>query len=116
MANQQNIDIFQGTNRTLNLGARDASNNPVNLTGLTITWLVGFPPFVPWLSQAVITKAGAIANAAQGLFTVAMIPSDTQCLEGGNYAHQAITIDNNGNRAIVTEGQFRLRSIVERMQ
>lgn len=113
MAQTQHIDAFRETNRTVILAARDASNKPQNLTGLTITWLAGFPPLSPGCAQAVITKAGTITNAAGGLYTISLIPSDTMFLDSGNYAHQAFTTDGSGNIAVVTAGQLRLRSIVE---
>lgn len=120
MANIQNLDYYNGTSRTLNLAARDESNNRVNLTGLTISWMLGRPPFAPWLVQSVLTKAGTITNAALGLFTVSLAPGDiTLCWsgdEGGNYIHQAFTTDASGHIAVVTAGQFRLRSILQPMQ
>jgi len=113
MAQKQFVDLYQGENRTLNLIARDNSNNPTDLTGKTITWAVAYPPYDPSLRQAVITKTGTITDAVNGLFTVAIIPNDTACLTGGNYEHQAYTLDNAGSVSVVTEGTFRLRCVVQ---
>ena len=113
MASEQPLAVFAGENRTLSLQARDSSNNPSNLTGKTITWNVSFPPYSPDWRDAVITKTGTVTSASGGLYTVAILPTDTQCLMEGNYLHQAFTTDSGGSISVVTEGVFRIqRSIM----
>ncbi len=112
MSQIQDIDLYQGENRTLSLAARDSSNLPSNLTGKTISWGVSFPPYAPDWQDSIITKTGTVTDAANGLYTVAILPSDTKCLMEGNYIHQAYTTDNAGSVSVVTAGTFRLRPIV----
>jgi hypothetical protein len=109
---EQLLECFAGENRTLSLAARDNSNNPSNLTSKTVTWGVSFPPYAPDWRDAIITKTGTVTDAANGLYTVALTPSDTQCLMEGNYTHQAYTTDGTGSVSIVTEGTFRLRRTI----
>ena len=107
------VDLYQGENRTLALAARDTSNNPVDLTTKAITWEVAFPPYDPTLSQALITKTGTVTSASAGLYTVAIVPTDTSCLTPGNYMFQAFSTDNStGSVSYVTYGTFRVRPVV----
>lgn len=112
MANLQDIDIFAGENRTQTLYARNYLNIPVNLTGKTITWLVGRPPNNPGILTAVFTLSGTILSAAAGSFTVPIGPGQTQNLIAGNYMHQGQTLDTSGNIEVVVQGTFRLRALL----
>ncbi len=112
MAQNQLLDMYRGENRTFALAARDNANNPTDLTGKTVTWGLAFPPYSPDWSDAIITKTGTVTDAANGLYTVAILPSDTCYLCEGNYIHQAYTTDNSGAISVVTQGTFHLRSIV----
>ena len=113
MAQEQYLEVFRGENRTLSLAARDSSNNPKDLTGLTVTWAISFPPYMPEWNDALVTKTGTVTDATNGLYTVAITPTDTRNLEEGNYTHQAFTTDNSGSISIVTDGTFRLRSSIK---
>lgn len=114
MPQLQALDVYAQTNQTLTLYARDASNNPQDLTGMTIAWRVGFPPVDPADPDAVITKTGTVVNAAAGTFTVALVPDDTKWLPCGNYLHEAFATNNSTTAVtVVTRGRFRLRSILE---
>ncbi len=112
MSQQQYLDLYKGENRTFNLAARDNANNPSDLTGKTVTWAIAFPPYCPEWTDALVTKTGTVTDAAGGLYTVAITPSDTKCLSDGTYTHQAYTTDNSGSVSVVTEGTFRLRATV----
>ncbi len=112
MAQEQFLDVFRSENRTLTLAARDNSNNPSDLTGKTVTWVLAYPPYDPDCPEGIITKTGTVTDATGGLFTIAIAPTDTRYLSAGNYTHQAYTTDTNGSISLVTEGTFRLRSVV----
>lgn len=112
MPNVQPIDIYAGENRTQVLYARDYLNVPVNLTGMTITWMVGRPPNNPGTLTAVFTLPGTIVNAAAGSFSVPIGPGETENLIAGNYLHQGETLDASGNIAVVVTGRFRLRALI----
>ncbi len=113
MAQDQYLDIYVGENRTLALAARDSSNTPSNLTNKTVTWGIAFPPYSPDDYVPIITKTGTVTDAANGLYTVAILPADTKWMCGGNYTHQAYTTDNTGSISLVTVGTIRLREIIQ---
>ena len=112
MAQNQLLEMFRGENRTFSLAARDYANNPSNLTGKTVTWKIAFPPYEPDWPEAIFTKTGTVTDAANGLFTVAVVPADTFYLSEGNYTHQAYTTDTSGSVSLVTEGLFHIRPVV----
>lgn len=111
MPSLQWLDVFQGEDRTLALEARDNSNNPTDLTGQTVTWGVGFPPYDPTLAMTIVSKTGVVTDAAGGLYTVTLDPGDTASLQPGNYVHQAFTTDGStGAISYVTVGTLRVRA------
>lgn len=109
--NVEHFDVYSGENRTLTLHARDSSNAAVSLTGKTTTVYVGRRPNDPDVESAVFTKTGTTISASAGTFSIAITPSDTSDL-GGDYIHQAKTVDSSGNVAVVSTGRFRVRSDV----
>lgn len=111
MANVQNLDIYAGTNQTLTIAGRDASNVVATLTGKSVSVYVGVPPNDPTNRTAVITKAATVVSTVSGTFSVAMTPSDTQGMQG-DYRYQALTLDGSGNVAVVANGRFRIRPIL----
>lgn len=111
MANLQNLEVFAGENRTLSLAARNASNAPVNLTGGTVVWYVGRGPRWPYSPYPLITKTATLTTPASGLFTVALVPGDTECM-AGEYTHEAhATI--GGNTTVVCRGSLVIRATME---
>ncbi len=92
MSNVQDLTMFAGETRTLTMHARDASNNVQDLTDLDVSWRAG-----RWLGddliRPVLVKEGTVIDAAAGIFTVTLEPSDTMPLQG-NFEHEAFaTID-----------------------
>jgi len=110
--NVQHLEVFAGDNRTFTLFARDYSNLPVNLTGLTINWNVGRRPNDPTNWTPLFTKTGTIVSAPAGSFTVAVLPADTTSIFIGDYQHMAQTVDAQGNVTTVCVGRFRVRPAI----
>lgn len=107
--NVQHLEVFAAEDRTSTLYARDASNAAVSLTGKTVSWSVGRSPRNLDSTWPIFTKAGTVTDAANGVFTVPVTPSDTRYLRG-DYEHQAeTTVTASGLKAIVTIGRFRVR-------
>lgn len=111
MANIQPLDVYSGADETKTLYARDSSNNPASLTSKTVTWYVGRSPWRPDCSNALITKTGSVVSASAGTFTVAILASDTQYMNG-DFEHMAHTTDGSGNIAVVCQGRFRIRPVL----
>jgi hypothetical protein len=102
--------LFAGTNKTFTLYARDDSNVPLSLTGGTIQWRVGKGPSNPNSNWPVFTKTATITDSANGVYTVAVTPSDTQFMEG-DYEHEAwLTI--SAVVSVVTTGRLRIRPYI----
>ena len=115
MAQQQDLDVYVGENRTFSLAARDSTNTPVNLTNLTVTWGIAFPPYSPDDYCPIFTKTGTVTDAANGLYTVAVTPTDTKGLDDGDYVHQAYTTDTNGSVALVTAGVLHMHAMIRQL-
>jgi len=113
MAQVQHLDMYAGESKTFTLYARDASNLPVNLSGLTISWTVGRRPNDPTNRTGVFTKSGTIVSAPAGSFTVPVANADTQNLFPGIYQHIAETTDSQGNIEVVCVGRMRVRSNIQ---
>lgn len=110
--NLQPLDVYQGTNQTLTLFARNASNGVQSLTGMTLAWRVGYPPIDPNNPDSVLTKTGTISSASAGSYTVAIVPADTTYLEG-DYLHETFaTLTSTGVITVVNRGRFRVRPIL----
>lgn len=108
MANRQHLEVFAGTDATLTINGRDASNAAVSLSGKTIAWYVARPPLHPDNTSAIFSKVGTATITASGVFTVTVDAADTTALEG-DYAHQAKTTDGSSDVAVVCSGRFRVK-------
>lgn len=104
MSNVQNFDITAGETRTLTMYARDADNAVQSLSGLTVQWRVGAPPWDPSSDSPTLTKTTSIVSASAGSFTVALTYDDTYLLEG-DFLHQAVT----SSGLVVVTGRLRVR-------
>ncbi len=108
MAYVRHLDEYAGVDRTWLLFARDSSNEPIDITGYTVTWYVGRSPFRPDNSTAIITKTGTLSSPSIGGFQVSVTPSDTQYLNG-DYEHMAFATSGAGAVSVVTTGRMRFR-------
>lgn len=104
MSSVQNFDITAGETRTLTMYARDADNAVQSLSGLTVQWRVGAPPWDPSSDSPTLTKTTTIVSASAGSFTVALTYDDTYLLEG-DFLHQAVT----SSGLVVVTGRLRVR-------
>jgi hypothetical protein len=104
MPNVQNFDIVAGETRTLTMYARDPDNAVQSLSGLTVQWRVGQPPWDPARETPTLTKTTTIVSAAAGSFTVALTYDDTYQLEG-DFLHQAVT----SSGLVVVTGRLHVR-------
>lgn len=104
MANVQNFDITSGETRTLTMYARDPDNAVQSLSGLTVQWRVGQPPWDPRRETPTLTKTTTIISAAAGSFSVSLIYDDTYQLEG-DFLHQAVT----SSGLVVVSGRLHIR-------
>lgn len=104
MANVQNFDMASGESRTFTMYARDADNAVQSLSGLTVQWRVGKPPWDPTTTTPTFTKTASIVSAAAGSFTVTLDYNDTYQLQG-DFLHQAVT----SSGLVVVTGRLHIR-------
>jgi hypothetical protein len=81
--NNQNAYLYAGDNAVLNYAITDESNNPLNLTGASLTYIIAAHDG----AAAIITKTTAdggitVTNAAGGLLSVSLASADTTNLSG----------------------------------
>jgi hypothetical protein len=81
--NNQNAYLYAGDNAFLNYAITDESNNPLNLTGSSLTYVIAANEG----GAAIVTKTTAngginVTNAAGGLLTVSLVSADTTNLSG----------------------------------
>jgi len=104
VANVQNFDIVAGETCTLTMYARDRNNAVQSLSGLTVQWRVGTPPWDPTSDRPVLTKTGSIVSASAGSFTVSLTYDDTYNIQG-DFLHQAVT----SSGLVVVSGRLHVR-------
>ncbi len=105
--NIQHLEVSAGEDRTLTVYARDASNNPADLTNKSIALYVGQGPWHPDRTAPLITYVGTATDAPNGVFTVPVLASDTR-YRGGDYRYVARTTTSGGNVKTVSQGRFRI--------
>lgn len=109
--NIENVTMFAGEDRMLTFHGRDSSNNPVSLTGKTVTWYLGYDPLYRAQPTSLFTKTGVVTVAASGTFTVELDAADTVNM-AGDYEHMAKATSGAGDVAIIVAGRFRVQPVV----
>lgn len=104
--NKINVDIYAGDERTINLVARDYSNDIKDISGLTLTFRVGKPGL-----DALFEKACTVVSAAAGTFTVALVAADTAEMSG-DYVYQVRAASGSAETTVLS-GRFRVIPVVE---
>lgn len=110
--NNQNAVVYAGDNAALNYAITDETNNPLNLTGASLTYTIS----VVDGSAAIITKSTSgggvtITNAPGGLLTVFLTAADT-INQQGELWQQLVMTDTNGVVSTLSTGTitFELRT------
>jgi len=104
MPNVQNFDMMSGETRTFTMYGRDSDNAVKSLSGLSVDWRVGHPPWDPRRETPTLSKLASIVSASAGSFTVSLEYDDTYQLEG-DFLHQAIT----SSGLVVVTGRLHIR-------
>jgi hypothetical protein len=93
-----------GANEELVFNVVDEYDNPVSLSGATISWNLS----KYGSSQAVVTKSGT-SGSAVSQFVVALLPEDTIDLSG-KYVQQYTITTTSGSKIIPSQGLINIRS------
>lgn len=104
---QQDVELFAGDYKLLNVTVTDAAGDAVDLTDFTIRWqLAAAANKTPILSKE-IGSGITVVNASEGRFDVQLDSDDTEALAGSavkTYYHEAEVIDAADRPATVMWG------------
>jgi hypothetical protein len=103
----QNLSIYQGKDKTIEVSIVDSSGLPVAISNYTFTWVV----YKPETDNIILTKTSAsgiiITDAANGVIEIDLKPSDTANLFG-QYNHEG-EITTPANKAdVIFTGYFKV--------
>lgn len=119
----QHLEMTQGDNVTFQLGAKNTQQKVYDLTGGTLMWRVASRLG----SGYVINKPGVIVDAVNGLWTVTLIPSDTNNLVINytlvnqwwqnstpqvDFVHEGVFTDAGGLIHTCVQGRFRVNPCI----
>lgn len=91
MPNLQNLEVYISENRTWTLYARDAYNNPLDITTYTLDMRVGKPPQNMLQRAAAAEFTGAVINGAAGSYSASWTPNAVST--PGDYTFQTVGTD-----------------------
>jgi hypothetical protein len=103
----QNITIYAGDTADINVTVyAGETTTRKNIANSTINWVV----FDPDSTGVILTKttgdAITITDGLNGLFTISLVPADTEDIPPATYRHEAEITDSSGNVSTVTVGDF----------
>ena len=104
----QNVTMYAGDHKNLVVTVTNAAGAAVNLTGATIRWVLAKSAG----SAVVVDKSTGghgitITPGTGGVFTVALVPADTEGLLGVYY-HEASVVDTLSNVITVLTGAMAI--------
>jgi len=103
-----NFVMTAGDTKTLVISVKDASGNPVNITDASIKWQAGRSfGKASSISKATGGSGISITDAANGVFTVTLNPSDTESLKGTFY-HEAQVTGSDSAISTVISGTMKI--------
>lgn len=107
----QNVEIYAGDTANIQVTVFDSDSNGArkNIAGSVISWVL----FDPDATGVMLTKTTAdaitITDGLNGLFTIALVPADTEQLTPGSYRHEAEITDASGNVSTAMTGDFIIK-------
>lgn len=108
----QNIVIYAGDTANITVTVLDGDNVSgarKNIAGGVIGWVVFDPDDTGVLLTKTTADAITITDGPNGLFTIALIPADTEQLMPGVYRHEAEVTDTSGNVSTAMTGDFIIK-------
>ena len=103
----QNVEIYQGDFRVLEILILDENDLPRDITNCTFIWNV-YKPSADFIYIEKTTASGIIiTNASGGLIEITLNPEDTATMLG-QYNHECELVDPNSRPFTVTTGFFRV--------
>ena|SRR4030065_80606 len=110
----QNAEVYQGDYRVLEVTVLDENDQPLDINGCDLTWVVYK------LSTSVISLTKTIGSGIEltvpsgGIFEITIEPADTVNLLG-NYNHECELTDSSSHPFTILTGYFKvIRSIANK--
>lgn len=103
----QNIEVYQGKDRIIEVNIYDSAGAPLDISGCTFTWvLYKSTPYALLLTK---TNADGIAitDAANGVIQITLVPADTQDLLG-DYKHEGEITTPLAKQDTIFTGYFKV--------
>lgn len=102
----QNIDVYAGDSKLLQVTVTDEAGNALDISGCTIKWAIvrGRTKMVEKISPNNIT----LDDPSNGVYSIKVVPNDTVDLPPGTYYHESIVIDVFGNVTTVFKGNLKV--------
>ena len=99
-----NFEMSSGDSKLLTITTLDQDDAVVDITGASISMVIAKRVN----TTALVTKAGTIINAVGGVFTIDLLPADTDALSGVYYFEMQLT-DASGRISTVVYGSLTIR-------
>lgn len=99
------ITFYSGDSRNLVITVNDSNNQPIDLTGAKIEWIVT-DDTTTILSKSV-NSGITISNAAEGQFTITLLATETRKFSG-SYQHMGRVTLSDGSSSIVLVGTITI--------
>lgn len=101
----QNVEIYKGDDRTLEVTIYDAYGNISDLYGASCNWVV----YKITQGTIVISKSSpSQITLSSGIAFIPLVPADTENLFPGNYLHEGEITDNYGHVTTAFTGKFTI--------
>ena len=105
--------LFQGDHETIAFEITDASGDPIDLTGVGITWALATTSRADDPTLEATRDAGiTVIDPAAGRFDVELDSNETATLGPQSYYHEVELIDDNGDVTTVFSGYLSVKPTV----
>ena len=105
--------LFQGDHETIAFEITDASGDPIDLSGVGITWALATTSRADDPTLEATRDAGiTVIDAAAGRFDVELDSSETATLVPRSWYHEVELVDGNGDVTTVFTDQLSVRATV----
>jgi len=105
----QDVSIYQGDAREIDILIRDENGSILDLTGYSAIWVVANPNTMEILLTKTTVSGITIPYPTSGILTVSLLPEDTRLMKPADwYYHEVKVTDSCLNPVTVTTGDFEV--------
>jgi hypothetical protein len=103
----QNLEIYQGKDRVIDVIVYDGYGVPLDITGSTFNWVVYRPTPGTIVLNKTTTSGISLTVPASGRMEITLDPADTQNLLG-QYNHEGEITTPTGKQDTIFTGYFKV--------